>query len=59
MACYNLALNTDKPTCFILSKQELIEQKIEVEKAMKGAYILEKMKESDLVFMPLEVKLNF
>ncbi|MDD4110109.1 MAG: transketolase [Clostridia bacterium] len=42
MACYNLALNTDKPTCFILSKQELTEQKSEVEKAMKGAYVLEK-----------------
>lgn len=42
IACYNIALNAHRPTCFILSKQDLPEQKSEVEKAMKGAYILEK-----------------
>lgn len=42
VACYNLALNANCPTCFILSKQDLTEQKIDVSKAMKGGYILEK-----------------
>lgn len=43
MASYNIALNTNSPTCFILSRQDLPEQqKSEVEKAMKGAYIIEK-----------------
>ena len=60
MACYNLALNTDKPTCFILSKQELIEQKSEVEKAMKGAYILEKDEGTlDLVFYATGSEVEF
>lgn len=42
IACYNIAFNTSNPTCFILSRQELIEQKGDVEKAMKGGYILER-----------------
>lgn len=42
IACYNLAFNTSNPTCFILSRQELSEQKSDVEKAMRGGYILEK-----------------
>lgn len=60
MACYNLALNTDKPTCFILSKQELTEQKSEVEKAMKGAYILEKDEGMlDIVFYATGSEIEF
>ena len=43
IAGYNIALNTVYPTCFILSRQDLPEQvKSDVEKAMKGAYILDK-----------------
>lgn len=42
MACYDIALNTNEPTCFILSRQDLPEQKSEIEKAMKGGYIIEK-----------------
>jgi transketolase len=42
-ACYNIALNSSFPTCFILTKQELPEQqKSEVEKAVRGGYILER-----------------
>lgn len=40
IACYNIAFNSSNPTCFILSRQELTEQKNEVEKATKGGYIL-------------------
>ena len=42
IAGYNLALNGDKPTCFILSKQELPDQNATVANASKGGYILEK-----------------
>lgn len=42
IAGYNLALNGDKPTCFILSKQELPDQNTTVANASKGGYILEK-----------------
>lgn len=42
IACYDLALNGVNPTCFILSKQDLPEQKTSVEMALKGGYILEK-----------------
>ena len=42
VACYNIALNSNLPTCLILSKQDLTEQKIEPAKAQKGGYIVEK-----------------
>ena len=42
IACYNIALNSNKPTCFILSKQDLPEQKSTVEQANKGGYVLER-----------------
>ena len=35
-------MNGDKPTCFILSKQELPDQNATVANASKGGYILEK-----------------
>lgn len=41
-ACYNIALNSTLPTCLVLSRQDLTEQKIEPTKAMKGGYVLEK-----------------
>ena len=42
VASYNIALNSNLPTCLILSKQDLTEQKIDPAKAQKGGYILEK-----------------
>ena len=41
-ACYNIALNSTCPTCMVLSRQDLTEQKIEPNKAIRGGYILEK-----------------
>ena len=42
ISCYNIALSENKPSCFILSKNDLNEQKSTVEQASKGGYILEK-----------------
>lgn len=42
IACYNIALNGINPTCFVLSKQDLPEQKTNSENAIKGGYVLEK-----------------
>ncbi len=42
IASYNLALNTESPTCFVLSKQDLYEQKGTIEQASRGGYVLEK-----------------
>ena len=42
VACYNIALTSTCPNCFILSKQEMQEQKSDSTKAQKGAYVLEK-----------------
>ena len=42
IACYNIAFNSENTTCLILSKQELLEQKVDISKAQKGGYILEK-----------------
>ena len=42
IASYNLALNTESPTCFVLSKQDLFEQKGTIEQASRGGYVLEK-----------------
>ena len=42
IASYNLALNSNLPTCLVLSKQDLTEQKTDAAKASKGAYVLEK-----------------
>ena len=42
IACYNIAFNDENTTCLVLSKQELLEQKVDVAKAQKGAYVLEK-----------------
>ncbi len=41
IACYNIALNSSAPTCFVLTKQDLPEQKSIGEKAMKGGYVIE------------------
>lgn len=42
IACYDIALNGINPTCFVLSRQDLPEQKSSVEGALKGGYVLEK-----------------
>lgn len=42
IACYDIALNGINPTCFVLSRQDLPEQKSSVESALKGGYVLEK-----------------
>ena len=42
IASYNIALNSQCPTCFILSKQDLPIQNSSVELAEKGGYILQK-----------------
>ncbi len=42
IAGYNLALNGNKPTCFVLSKHELTNYDSNVANASKGGYILEK-----------------
>lgn len=42
VACYNIAYNSTCPSCFVLSKHDLPEQKSSVENAMKGGYVLEK-----------------
>ena len=42
IACYNIAYNSCCPSCLVLTKHDMPEQKSSVEYAMRGGYVLEK-----------------